>query len=272
MATLDVRRFYADGDILLAGDFDAFLDDLETFLNTTKINDDNIQNNGITASDKLVDASISTAKLANLVVTDAKLNSAAVTADKIASGAVVEAKIGTGAVTADKIGTSAVVEAKIGTEAVVEGKLASNAVTTAKINDGAVTFAKLATRTTGTGIGNFSLSSSSGASTNGTGSYNDFISCSITTNGRPVWVGLVPDGSGILSYLAAGTAGAANHRIKRGSTAILDAYQASSVSIPPGMIWIIDFPSAGTYTYTYANQNQVANSLIYYVKLLVFEL
>ncbi len=57
MATLNVRREYADGDILLESDLDAFLDDIETFLNVTKIDDDNIQDLGITGSTKLKNAS-----------------------------------------------------------------------------------------------------------------------------------------------------------------------------------------------------------------------
>ena len=124
MSQIDIRREYADGDVLLASDLDAIVDDVETFINTTKLNDDNIQNSGITASDKLIDASISTAKLA----------SSSVTAVKIASDAVTTAKILDANVTAAKLATDSVTTAKI---------LDAN-VTTAKINDGAVTTAKLA--------------------------------------------------------------------------------------------------------------------------------
>lgn len=272
MASIDVRRTYADGDILLAADFDAFLDDLETFLNTTKINDDNIQNNGITASDKLIDASISTAKIANLAVTTAKINDLSVTSGKLASGAVISGKIDSLAVGETNIAAGAVTETKIAGGSVTAAKLGNNAVTTDKINAGAVTFTKLAGRAAGTAIGEVSLSSSSGANSNGSSAVTDIVSCSITTNGRPVFVGLVPDGTGNQSYLQAGSGGAVEHRLLRGVTLIHYSYQAAGNSVPPGTVWTIDFPSAGTYTYKYQNQNFTANALAYYVKLLVYEL
>lgn len=124
MAQIDVRRLYADGDILLGADLDAFLDDIEAFLNTTKINNDNIQNNSITASDKLADASISAAKIQSDAVTTAKILDANVTTAKIADDAVTAAKIADGAIDA-------------------AAKLASDVVETAKIKDANVTKAKL---------------------------------------------------------------------------------------------------------------------------------
>lgn len=122
-----------DGEVLVRADFDAFLDDIETFLNITKINDDNIQNSGITGSTKLLNQSVTAAKLATGSVETAK----------IADDAVTEAKIGDGAVTSDKLGASAVVEAKIADDAVTSGKIADDAVTTDAIADDAVTDAKL---------------------------------------------------------------------------------------------------------------------------------
>jgi microcystin-dependent protein len=85
MAQISIRQLYADAEILFASDLDAIVDDIETFLNSTKINDDNIQNSGITASDKLVDASINAAKLASDAVTTAKILDANVTRAKIVS-------------------------------------------------------------------------------------------------------------------------------------------------------------------------------------------
>ena len=93
MAQLDVRREYADGEILLASDLDAFLNDIETFLNVIKLNDDNIQDGGINAATKLADSSVTTSKLANGAVTTNKIADGAVTTAKIADGAVTTAKI-----------------------------------------------------------------------------------------------------------------------------------------------------------------------------------
>jgi hypothetical protein len=53
MPTLSVTKSYADGDILLEADLDAIRTSIQTFFNTTKIDDDNIQNAGITRATKL---------------------------------------------------------------------------------------------------------------------------------------------------------------------------------------------------------------------------
>jgi hypothetical protein len=107
MATLSITKNWADGDILLEADLDEIKTDVETFLNTTKINDDNIQTSGITASSKLIDASISTAKLADSAVTTAKITDLNVTAAKIAADAVTTAKILDANVTKAKLATAA---------------------------------------------------------------------------------------------------------------------------------------------------------------------
>ena len=113
MSTIDIRREYNDGDILLESDLDAIVDDIETFLNTTKINDDNIQTSGITASTKLVDASISTAKLANSAVTTAKINDDAVTTAKILDSNVTTAKIADSNVTNAKVAADSIQSTKM---------------------------------------------------------------------------------------------------------------------------------------------------------------
>jgi hypothetical protein len=107
MATLSITKAWADGEVLLEADLDNIKDDVETFLNTTKINDDNIQNAGITASSKLIDASISTAKLANLAITTAKIDDLAVTTGKLAASAVTTAKITDANVTKAKLAAGA---------------------------------------------------------------------------------------------------------------------------------------------------------------------
>lgn len=112
MATLSINKDWADGEVLLEADLDNVKDDVETFLNTTKINDDNIQNAGITASSKLIDASISAAKLAADSVTTAKIIDGALSADatgraKMADGFVNAAKLATDSVTKVKLADGA---------------------------------------------------------------------------------------------------------------------------------------------------------------------
>lgn len=73
MANLATTRSYLTGDLLLDTDFNAFLDDIELFLNDTKINNDNIQDQGVNAALKAASASITTQKLSDEIVTSEKL-------------------------------------------------------------------------------------------------------------------------------------------------------------------------------------------------------
>lgn len=91
------------------------------------------------------DGTVTTAKIANLGVTEAKLGNSAVTTDKIGAAAVTESKLATSAVTENKLAASAVTTNKINNLAVTTGKLASGAVTTEKVADGNVTTAKIGT-------------------------------------------------------------------------------------------------------------------------------
>lgn len=98
MATLSITKQWANGSILLEADLDFIKSDIETFLNTTKINDDNIQTSGITASTKLADTSITAAKLGTSCVETAKINDSAVTTAKIADLNVTYAKLAAAAI------------------------------------------------------------------------------------------------------------------------------------------------------------------------------
>lgn len=93
MATLSVSKTYSDDTLLSASDIDAIVDSVETFVNTTRLNDDNINADSITASSKFKTASITSAKFANEAVTSAKIADSAVTTDKIADLAITGAKI-----------------------------------------------------------------------------------------------------------------------------------------------------------------------------------
>lgn len=114
------------------------------------------------------------------------------------------------------------------------------------------------------GVGGVAVSASSGAEQTTTSTSNQDItslSVTITTSGRPVFVGLMPD-STIQSYIgcraSASTGAGANFYLIRDSTAIaaarveIDQASASSgweLLIPPSSLYRIDAPSAGTYTY-----------------------
>lgn len=103
MATLIVAKTYSDTQILFEADLDAMKSSIETFTNTTKLNDDNLQPSSITGSLKVAPASVSTANL----------NALAVTGPGLASASVTTAKIQDASITSDKVDNLAVTNAKI---------------------------------------------------------------------------------------------------------------------------------------------------------------
>lgn len=106
---------------------------------------------------------------------------------------------------------------------------------------------------------NYSLSSSCGNSTNpdpgGTATITN-CSVSFTATGRPIFVGLVPDQSGSLSYLSSdGTYTSARFFLYRDATIIfqtnvLTRIGSNNFRLPVGLVRAIDIPAAGSYTYT----------------------
>lgn len=93
MPTLTITKSYQDGDILFEADLDNIKDDVETFVNTTGLDDDNLQNGGITASDKIVVGTITNALMANNSVDTDEIVDDAVTEAKIIDEAITEAKM-----------------------------------------------------------------------------------------------------------------------------------------------------------------------------------
>lgn len=92
MPTLSITKTYADGLILNEADLDNIVDDVETFINVTKLDNDNLQ-----------DLGIATSKLENQAVTEAKLGPGAVTETKLGALSVSTAKLQDNAVTPAKL-------------------------------------------------------------------------------------------------------------------------------------------------------------------------
>lgn len=90
-------------------------------------------------------------------------------------------------------------------DAVTAAKIAAGAVTTAKIEDGAVTDIKRSAL-------NYGVSSSCGSFTSASTSFVDItnLSVTITTIGRPVFIALIPDGSGAYAGVLPDTTAAGN--------------------------------------------------------------
>jgi len=148
---------------------------------------------------------------------------------------------------------------RVKTSGIQTAHLLNAAATTAKIADGAITKAKLAA------LGQ-QLSSSCGSFTSTSASATDVtnLTVTITTTGRPVFIGVQADGgssAGLFSSFGTGTQAAPNVQayIVRGSTVIAvlplgvtdpsGSAAVVGVAVPCSSIWCIDVPSAGTYTY-----------------------
>jgi len=282
MSTLDVRRNYADGDILYQSDLDAIVDDLETFLNVTKLTDDNIQDASITGSTKLIDATVTTGKLASSAVTTAKITDSAVTTAKIADSNVTTAKIADSNVTTAKIADSNVTTAKIADSNVTTAKIADSNVTTAKIADsnvttaklldGAVTQAKLGAIVSGT-------SSSCSTFTTTSTSFTDVtnLSVTLTSYGRPLMIMVIPDGSGNEGYAGVPASASTSFRCLVDGGSIGENYigtaGANVQNRWPALSWVYPV-AAGSHTVKVQQRLSSGTGTVslYYAKLLVFEL
>lgn len=154
--------------------------------------------------------------------------------------------------------------------AVQTNDIAASAVTTAKIADGNVTQAKRVA------LGQ-QLSSSSGAFTMTSNAFAQVtnLSVTITTTGRPVFIGLQDDGSATGSYI---TTGDSTSRVAffQGAGQLNEfLIGPSNVYYSPGAFWYIVNPgSAGSYTFTCKvhNADNASTVTVNDVKLLVYEL
>lgn len=200
MAQISITKNWADGEILLEADLDEIKSDVETFLNTTGINDDNIQNGGITGTTKIATGTVGTANLASSAVTTAKIADDAVTTAKINDLAVTTAKLAATSVTTAKIAAGAVTSTELASDAVTTAKITDANVTTAKLADGAVTPAKRSTLTQGvtSTSGSFTVTPSTGN-----------MDTTVTGTGRPVLICLNLTGSNVTygAYVDSATPG-----------------------------------------------------------------
>lgn len=96
MATLSVSKTYSDDTLLSAADLEAIVSSVETFVNTTRLNNDNIQNDSIVGSQKLKTASVTTAVIADEAVGSSKLANSSITTAKLAADSISAAKIQAG--------------------------------------------------------------------------------------------------------------------------------------------------------------------------------
>jgi hypothetical protein len=156
-------------------------------------------------------------------------------------------------------------------------------VTTQKIASGAVTPAKKAA------LGQQTSGSSSTFSTSSTSATDvSNLTVTITTTGRPVFVGMIHEGGssvGALAFARNGEQAGAVFLIKRGSTTVTTSqFEAQTInsggftaaSIPCSSVFYIDTPSSGSYTYKIQTYNEFSGAstsvAVNFCKLIAYEL
>lgn len=122
------------------------------------------------------------------------------------------------------------------------------------IRDGSISLTKLSSKSTGTsvGVGGVAISSSCGVFTTASGAFVDVTNLNVTlvTTGRPVYIGLISDGTATDTELSGGS----RITIVRDSTDLnLELALGSggtNTAVPVGCVWHIDVGAvAGTHTY-----------------------
>lgn len=135
-----------------------------------------------------------------------------------------------------------------------------------RVKDGSITRAKLAAlgQQVSSSCGAFSIATGNADITN--------LSATITTSGRPVFVGLISDGSGNDSNVIPSSTGNCQITFLQGSTTLAQHLINSSI-YPVSSFWHIDTPVAGTYTYkAQALAGTSGTFNVNYARLIVFEL
>ena len=226
MPTFTMTKNWDDGSALTESMLDDIKTSVETFLNTTKLDADNLQDGAVTTA-------------------------------KIGTGAVTEAKLGANAVTAAKLSSSVSTD---GDRAVTTDHIRNSAITTAKINSNAVTQAKKETRSTGTGAGNLALSTAiTGYSYSGT-TYDQAGTVNLTTLGGIVHMSLVSDSGASFVAVATNTAdnvATATIKFMADSTDLAqfqiktqsDGAGTLRLELPPSAFHHVYIPAAGTYAF-----------------------
>lgn len=144
-------------------------------------------------------------------------------------------------------------------------KVPASGITSTELATGSVTQTKLPNRALSTGpvaVGGIGVSSSSGSFSTGSTSYVDVtnLAITITTSGRPVWIGLKSEpfaANAAITYNRASVGpGAAKITIARDGTVLYAQTLENSgagtntfTGIPVSALNAVDVPAAGTYAY-----------------------
>lgn len=262
MAFIDIDRTYQSNKVPTQQDLDNIVDGVEAFLNVTGVSDDNIQDSSITASTKFIDASI--------------------TQPKLGAGAVDSSQIQSLNASTDKFANDAVTTVKFDSASVTNVKLAANSISVANIVNGAVDPIHITPNKE-------QSTSPANMSDDATGNYFTVNTTTLTTNGGPVLLLLVPtitSSDPTFLYLNATLYGSFGGHLTRcrflrdGSSLFTARAGGRTVShamtlvkgLPLNIGFFLDTPSAGSHTYTYQIGSTNGIGTAYNIKLVAWEL
>lgn len=245
MSSLDITRNYVNGEILLEADLDEIKTDLETFVNTNKLQSDNFQTNAVSGS-KLINDSVTTSTITANTITEDKINTDAVTTVKILNDAVTTAKLNDAAVTTAKIVDAAVTATKIASAAVTRSlllaanKVESSTVNTTMTASGAISGLSVSITTSGKPVLIF-LTSAGTATGSWSTRYGELSRENITGSSASLYVILQRDGGSIAGWPVIA------------SFEATEIFQGlfSAFGFPASCVKYLDNQAAGTYTYSF---------------------
>lgn len=150
-------------------------------------------------------------------------------------------------------------------DGVTTAKILNSNVTTAKIADGAITPAKKAA------LGQ-QVSGNSGNASTGNTSYTDVVplTVTITTTGRPVFIGL--QGNGVNETCYIGCTGTGYIRTKRNGTGTVINSISGVTQMPSSAYSFVDVVAAGTYTYQIDIRVDTGSISVFNSALVAYEL
>lgn len=156
MPTFTMTKNWDDGTVLTESQLDDIKNSVETFLNVTKLDGDNIATSGI-ATTNIADGAVTAAKLAASVAGNGLAGGAGTVLSVNVDNSTVElsadsVQVKDAGIVAAKIASDAVTTVKILDSNVTTGKINNLAVTTGKLADAAVTADKLAAAVAGNGL------------------------------------------------------------------------------------------------------------------------
>jgi hypothetical protein len=207
-------------------------------------------------------AAIDSAKIADAAIVTAKINDAAITSAKIADASILTAKIADAQITGAKIDTATIGTANIANAAITAAKIADANITTAKIADAQITNAKIvnaAIDTLKVAGNSITISAYAESSSFPQPANNYYLAFTVTVNFTvaPTAVHLfLTDTALIYDPLVGGPPYSCMpvYITRDGNNAGLNGTGSISgmVSTPSPLvpIYLTDFPSAGTHTYS----------------------